>query len=316
MMRGAHLRPLVARNGSLLILVLLAVFGALFVRSFASLGNALIIVRQAAIPAIAVVGMTAVLMTGGIDLSLGFVVGLASTATGFMAKMWGFPVWLTVVSVVALGAAVGLVNGAIIQYMKVPAFIATLGTGYILYGASQLISAGNVITRLPAAVLAVGRTDILGLPSSVFIAAAITILGWFLIRKSVFGRALSAFGFNPRASTLSGLPTARVNVLVYVLCASLAALAGLLLTVRVNAAQPNMGGGVFTFEVVTAAIVGGTSLFGGIGSVTGSLFGVLIMKIIENCINLLNVSYHLYLAVQGCIILAVIVIDRISSRTL
>ena len=103
-------------------------------------------------------------------------------------------------------------------------------------------------------------------------------------------------------------------MLTYVLCSSLAALAGLLLTIRVNAAQPNMGGGAFTFEIVTAAIVGGASLFGGIGSVIGSLFGVLIMKVIENCINLMNISYHLYLAVQGGIILAVIVMDNIRNR--
>jgi ribose/xylose/arabinose/galactoside ABC-type transport system permease subunit len=198
--------------------------------------------------------------------------------------------------------------------MKVPPFITTLGTGYILYGISQLISAGNVITRLPPSLLAVGRTDFLGLPTSVFIALGVTAMGWFLVHKSVFGRALSAFGFNPRAAFLSGLPTARVNVLTYVLCSSLAALAGLLLTIRVNAAQPNMGGGIFTFEIITAAIVGGTSLFGGIGSVIGSLFGVLIMKVIENCINLMNISYHLYLAVQGGIILTVIVMDKIRNR--
>jgi ribose transport system permease protein len=255
-----------------------------------------------------------VLMTGGIDLSLGFVVGLASTATGFMAKVWGLPVGLTVAATMLLGALVGLVNGAITQYMKVPSFITTLGTGYILYGISQLVSAGNVITRLPPSLLAVGRTDLLGFPTSVYIAIGIVALGWFLIHRSVFGRALSAFGFNSRAAFLSGLPTARVNVLTYVLCSSLAALAGLLLTIRVNAAQPNMGGGVFTFEVITAAIVGGTSLFGGVGSVIGSLFGVLIIKVIENCINLMNISYHLYLAVQGGIILIVIVMDKIRSR--
>jgi ribose/xylose/arabinose/galactoside ABC-type transport system permease subunit len=209
---------------------------------------------------------------------------------------------------------VGLVNGTIIQYMKVPSFITTLGTGYILYGISQLASAGNVITRLPPSLLAVGRTNLLELPTSVYIAVGIVTLGWFLIHRTVFGRALSAFGFNSRAAFLSGLPAARVNVLTYVLCSSLAALAGLLLTIRVNAAQPNMGGGVFTFEVITAAIVGGTSLFGGVGSVIGSLLGVLIIKVIENCINLMNISYHLYLAVQGGIILAVIVMDKIRSR--
>jgi ribose/xylose/arabinose/galactoside ABC-type transport system permease subunit len=302
------------KNGSAVILVLLVLLGIVFVRNFASVDNAAVIVRQSAIPAIAVLGMTMVLMTGGIDLSLGFVVGLASTATGFMAKVWGLPVDLTVAATVLIGALVGLVNGAIIQYMKVPSFITTLGTGYILYGISQLVSAGNVITRLPPSLLAVGRTDLLGLPTSVYMALGIVALGWFLIHRSVFGRALSAFGFNSRAAFLSGLPTARVNVLTYVLCSSLAALAGLLLTIRVNAAQPNMGGGVFTFEIITAAIVGGTSLFGGVGSVIGSLFGVLIIKVIENCINLMNISYHLYLAVQGGIILTVIVMDKIRSR--
>jgi ribose transport system permease protein len=302
------------KNGSAAILVLLVFLGIVFVRNFASVDNAVVIVRQSAIPAIAVLGMTMVLMTGGIDLSLGFVVGLASIATGFMAKVWGFPVGLTVAATLLLGALVGLVNGAIIQYMKVPSFIATLGTGYILYGISQLVSAGNVITRLPSSLLAVGRTDLLGLPTSVYIAVGIVALGWFLIHRSVFGRALSAFGFNSRAAFLSGLPTARFNVLTYVLCSSLAALAGLFLTIRVNAAQPNMGGGVFTFEIMTAAIVGGTSLFGGVGSVIGSLFGVLIIKVIENCINLMNISYHLYLAVQGGIILTVIVMDKIRSR--
>ena len=302
------------KNGSAVILVLLVLVGIVFVRNFASVDNAAVIVRQSAIPAIAVLGMTMVLMTGGIDLSLGFVVGLASTATGLMAKVWGLPVGLTVAATLLLGALVGFVNGATIQYMKVPSFITTLGTGYILYGISQLVSAGNVITRLPPSLLAVGRTNLLGFPTSVYIAVGIVALGWFLIHRSVFGRVLSAFGFNSRVAFLSGLPTARVNVLTYVLCSSLAALAGLLLTIRVNAAQPNMGGGVFTFEVITAAIVGGTSLFGGVGSVIGSLFGVLIIKVIENCINLMNISYHLYLAVQGSIILTVIVMDKIRTR--
>jgi ribose/xylose/arabinose/galactoside ABC-type transport system permease subunit len=309
-----RISPDTLRNGTAIILGFLVLLGIFFVRNFASIDNAAAIARQSAIPAIAVLGMTIVLMTGGIDLSVGFVVGLASITTGFLAKVWGLPVGVTLLVTVLLGAAVGLVNGVIIQYMKVPSFITTLGTGYILYGISQLVSAGNVITRLPPSLLAIGRTDFLGLPTSVFIAIGITAVGWFFVHKSVFGRTLSAFGFNSRAAYLSGLPTARVNVLSYILCSTLAALAGLLLTIRVNAAQPNMGGGAFTFEIVTAAIVGGTSLFGGIGSVVGSLLGVLIIKVIENCINLMNVSYQLYLAIEGGIILTVIVLDRIRNK--
>jgi ribose transport system permease protein len=110
------------------------------------------------------------------------------------------------------------------------------------------------------------------------------------------------------------VPNARINVTVYALCATLAALSGLLFTIRVNAAQPNMGGGAFTFEVVTGAIVGGASLFGGVGSVVNSILGVLSIKIIENCINLMGVNYNLYLAVQGVIILVAIVFGNLSNR--
>jgi len=148
----------------------------------------------------------------------------------------------------------------------------------------------------------------------VFLALGVAVVFHLLISRTIFGRQLKAFGFGARAAVLSGVPGARINILVYAICATLAALSGLLFTIRVNAAQPNMGGGAFTFEVVTAAIVGGTSLFGGVGSVATSILGVLSIKIIENCINLLGVSYHLYLAVQGAIILVAIILGNLTNR--
>jgi len=310
----AALREFAGAHVSFLIFAVIAALACASVPNFAQADNFAVVVRQSAIPIIACIGMTMVLMTGGIDLSLGYIVGLSSIVSGILAKNLLLPAPLVLAVVLGLGALIGLANGAIIQFGKVPAFITTLGSGYILYGVAQIVSQGSIVNRLPAAFLAIGRTSLLGLPSSVFIALLVAGIFQVLIGSAAFGRRLRAFGFGPKAAGLSGVPVARINVSVYCLCGALAALAGLLLTIRVNAAQPNMGGGTFTFEAVTAAIVGGTSLFGGVGSVVGSIFGVLTIKIIENCINLLGVSYHLYLAVQGVIILAAIVLGNLAHR--
>jgi ribose/xylose/arabinose/galactoside ABC-type transport system permease subunit len=310
------LRSFARQNGSFIIFAVLAIIASAAVPNFASPDNFVVIIKQSAIPVIACIGMTLVLMTGGIDLSMGYVVGFASITSGILAKTFNLPVPIVLAATLAIGALFGLANGCIIRFMRVPPFIATLGTGYIIYGLAQIVSAGSIVNRLPKAFLAVGRTDILGLPSAVYIAGGIAIVFYFVINRSVFGRRLRAFGFNPSAAALSGVPTGRINVSVYVISGILAALAGALFTIRVNAGQPNMGGGVFTFEAVTAAIVGGTSLFGGVGSIIGSLFGVFAIKIIENCINLLGVSYHLYLAVQGAIILIAIVFENAKNKAL
>jgi ribose/xylose/arabinose/galactoside ABC-type transport system permease subunit len=305
---------LVGRNVAPTIFLALVVLASLFVKNFADADNAAVILKQSAIPAIAVIGMTMVLMTGGIDLSLGYVVGLASIVSGILANTWAWPAPAVLAAVLVLGLGLGLCNGLITQFMRVPAFIATLGTGYVFYGVAQIVSQGSNINRLPKDFLAIGRTPMLGLPSAVFLALGVAVVFHVLISRTIFGRQLEAFGLGARAAALSGVPNARINVTVYALCATLAALSGLLFTIRVNAAQPNMGGGAFTFEVVTGAIVGGASLFGGVGSVVNSILGVLSIKIIENCINLMGVNYNLYLAVQGVIILVAIVFGNLSNR--
>ena len=304
----------VGGNVAMSIFLGLVILASLFVNNFFDLDNAALILKQSAIPAVAVIGMTMVLMTGGIDLSVGSVVGLASIVSGILAKAWLWPAPAVLAAVLAMGLAIGLCNGLITQFMRVPAFITTLGAGYVLYGLAQIVSQGSIINRLPKDFLAIGRTPMFGLPSAVFLALAVAVAFHLLISRTIFGRQLKAFGLSARAAVLSGVPGARINVLVYVVSAALAALSGLLFTIRVNAAQPNMGGGAFTFEVVTGAIVGGASLFGGVGSAANSILGVLSIKIIENCINLMGISYHIYLAVQGAIILVAIILGNLSRR--
>lgn len=311
---SGFLRSFVKKQGSVVIFLILFLLALIFVPNYGKGSNFLLIIKQAAIPTIACMGMTLVLMTGGIDLSLGYVIGLASIVSGLLVKSFHLPILLTLILTLAIGALFGLLNGTLVQIVKVPAFITTLGTGYIAYGLAQIVSNGEDISRLPKAFLAIGKTDILGLNTTVLIAIAVCAIMFYLLHLSTFGRMLSAFGHNPQATRVSGIRTGRINIMVYVICSTLASLSGLLLTIRVNCAQPNMGGGSYTFEIITAAIIGGTSLFGGVGSVIGSLFGVLITKTIENCINLLGISYYMYQACMGIVILLAIVFENIKNK--
>lgn len=310
------LQNFVKKRGSIVIFLFLWILAAIFVKNFASLKNMTIIIKQAAIPIIACLGMTMVLITGGIDLSLGYVVGLSSIIIGISIKVLGLPVLPAVILTLLVGAFVGVCNGLIIKIINVPAFIATLGTGYIVFGVAQILCGGVAYNQLPAELTAIGKTEIFGLPSYVYISLIIIIGCYILLHKTVYGRKLSALGYNSGASDLSGIKTKKLTILTYMICSILTAIAGILLTIRVNCAQSDMGGGNFTFEMVTGAIVGGASLFGGVGTVVGSVFGVLIVKMIENSINLMGASYHLYQAFMGIVILIAIVFENVKNRKL
>lgn len=310
------LRMFVKKNGSVVVFVILCIVAAIFVPRFASVNNFLLIIKQSAIPVIACIGMTMVLMTGGIDLSLGYTIGLSSTIVGMLVKTHEMAYLPAILITLGVGVVIGLINGFCVQAIKVPAFITTLGTGYIIYGIAEIVSHGESVNRLPKGFLAIGKTEVLGVNTTVVITAVICLVFFYILHMSTFGRNLSAFGLSEPASRLSGVATAKINVLVYVNCAVLASLVGILLSIDVNCAQPTMGGGNYTFEVITGAVLGGASLFGGVGSVVGALFGVMTIKVIGNCINLMNAAYYLYDAIMGIIILAAIVFENIKNRKL
>ena len=334
-------QPLFARfvkqYGSIVIFALLFLLSSLFIGRFFSVRNVLTIVKQAAVTVVACMGLMLVLTTGGIDLSLGYTLGLCSIFLGILTLKQGVPAWTAVLLTLLLGAAVGLLNGAIVQFLKVPAFIATLGVGYVLFGIAQIFGKGDAFYPLPDELLSIGMYRPLGglynalpvswqenefidqfcrLPSYVFIAAAVVVLVYFLRHRTTYGRQLSAFGFNRAAARLSGINTARLHVLTYVIHSTLVALAAVLLTIRVNTAQSNLGGANYTFEIVTAAVVGGTSLFGGVSSVINCLFGALITKTLENIVNLMAVNIYLYQPMMGLIILLAIVFEVYKNRKL
>jgi ribose/xylose/arabinose/galactoside ABC-type transport system permease subunit len=310
------LRNFVKESGSIIMFIMLWILASLFVPHFASVDNNLVILRNSAIPIIACIGITMVLVIGGIDLSIGFIVGFCSIFVGMLIMTYHLPISIAILLTLLLGGFFGYCNGMITQRLKVPSFITTLGTGFIIYGLAQIISGGNVINQLPESFLALGKSEIFGIQMVVYISIVIAIISYFILHKTIFGRSLFAMGMNSEASHLSGIKVAKYTVLTYLICGTLAAVAGILLTIKVNSGQPDMGGSSFTFEVITAVIVGGTSLFGGVGKITGSVFGVLVIKLVENCINLLGVSHYMYQAFIGLIILAAIILENIKNRTL
>lgn len=310
------LRQFVKKNGSVIIFAIICIIAAVSVPRFASVNNILLIIKQSAIPIIACIGMTMVLMTGGIDLSLGYTIGLASILTGLMVKTYELPYPVAILIPLLAGALIGLVNGICVQKIKVPAFITTLGTGYIVFGLAEIISHGEAVNRLPKPFLALGKTEVLGVNTTVVLTLVICVIFYYILHHSTFGRNLSAFGLSEPASRLSGVATSRINITVYVISAVLASLVGILLSIDVNCAQPTMGGGNYTFEVITGAVLGGVSLFGGVGSIIGAVFGVMTIKVIGNCINLMNAAYYLYDAIMGVIILAAIIFENIKNRKL
>ncbi len=314
MPKNRKLTEFISKNGSAVVILLLVVFASIFVNHFFALNNFALILKQSAIPAIACIGMTMVLMTGGIDLSLGYMIGLSSISVGLLVKTFGVSIPLSILITLALGAVVGLFNGFCVQKVKVPAFITTLGTGFILLGVAQIISNGASINHLPTEFLAIGKTKLGLLNTTVFISLGFCLIFYYVLHLSTFGRSLSAFGLSEPASRLSGCPTARINITVYVVSSVLASVAGILLSMDVNCAQPTMGGGDYTFQVITAAVLGGVSLYGGVGSVPGAVFGVISLKIINNCINLLNVPYFWGSAVLGIIILLAIIFQNAKGR--
>jgi ribose/xylose/arabinose/galactoside ABC-type transport system permease subunit len=225
-------------------------------------------------------------------------------------------VWISVSLVLIIGGIFGAINGLLISRAKIPSFITTLGMGFIIFGLINIITDGNTINRLPPSFMAIGRTQIFGLPSMVYIAAVIVMIGAFILNKTTFGRSLFSCGLNQHASFLSGLSVNKTIMTPYVINGLCAAVAGILLTIRVNSAQPDMGGSAYNFEAITAAVIGGVSLFGGQGRVSGCVYGVLLIKVIENCITILNITPHIYRAVLGVIILVALIFEMTRKKSL
>lgn len=279
---------------------------------FAGKNNMINIVLQAAINATLACGMTFVILTGGIDLSVGSVVAFAGILLGAMLK-GGVPLGAALIGCILIGGVCGLINGLLVTRVNLPAFIATLGMMSIARGGALYIADGRAISGFSGQLNFIGSGSVLGIPVMILIMAVTFAIGMFILRFTRAGRYIYAIGGNVEATRLSGINTNLYTVLVYVVCGLTAGLAAVLLTARLDSAQPVAGEG-YELDAIAATVIGGTSMSGGEGRLSGTIIGALFIAVLNNGLNLLNVSSYIQQIVIGLVIIFAVTFDRIRSK--
>jgi ribose/xylose/arabinose/galactoside ABC-type transport system permease subunit len=277
---------------------------------FFSLPNLINVALSIAITGILAVGMTALILTGGIDLSVGSVAALA----GVVAAMIASSGRVLAASLVALGLglAVGLFNGLMIAQFRVPPFVVTLAMLTICRGLAFIVTSGRSIGNLPASFGVFGRERLLGVPVPVLLMLVVFVAGWFVLKRMVLGRYIYAIGGNREAAFLAGINVKRVILTVYLLNGLLVGLAGLVLASRLGAGVPNAGL-QYELDVIAAVVVGGTSLNGGRGSVIGTFWGAVFIGVLNNGLNLAGIDPYMQKIALGLVILLAVLADQINK---
>ncbi|MBD3006101.1 MULTISPECIES: ABC transporter permease [unclassified Streptomyces] len=281
---------------------------------FLTQSNLLNIVDQTAVLGLLALGMTAVIVMGGIDLSVGAVLALATMVVGWLSHNEGWPLWLSALAAIGVAGACGLANGLGITYTKLPPFIATLAMMSIARGLANVITDGQQIVGFPDWFDNLSTSRYLGVfTASTAVLAALYVAGWAYMRYRAGGRALYAIGGSAEVARLAGIDVKRRTVLVYTVTGLLAGLAGVFLTMRLDSSQPSAGTG-YELDTIAAVVIGGASLSGGVGSVSGTLFGVLIIGVLRNGLNLLGVSPFIQQIVIGLVIALAVMLDVLRRR--
>ncbi|MFB5760866.1 ribose ABC transporter permease RbsC [Paenibacillus medicaginis] len=298
------------KAGPLLGLLILIIVVSALNPAFLEPLNILNLLRQVAINALIAFGMTFVILTGGIDLSVGSTLALSSALMASLLVS-GFHPLLAIVAGCVIGAILGAVNGLMITKGKMAPFIATLATMTIFRGLTMVFTEGNPITGLSDSLMfqLFGRGYFIGIPVPAITMAITFVLLWVVLHKTSFGRKTYAIGGNERASIISGIKVHRVKIMVYSLAGLLAGLAGAILTSRLDSAQPTAGTS-YELDAIAAVVLGGTSLSGGRGRIVGTLIGALIIGALNNGLNLLGVSSFYQLVVKGIVIVIAVLMDR------
>ncbi|MFZ4283095.1 substrate-binding domain-containing protein [Streptomyces rhizosphaericola] len=306
------IRRVLLDNGALSALVVLLVAMSLLSGDFLTTQNLLNVGVQAAVTAILAFGVTFVIVSAGIDLSVGSVAALSATVLAWSATSAGVPVVLAVLLAIATGIACGFVNGALISYGKLPPFIATLAMLSIARGLSLVISQGSPIA-FPDSVSRLGDTLGGWLPVPVLVMIAMGLLTALILGRTFIGRSMYAIGGNEEAARLSGLRVKRQKIVIYALTGLFAAVAGIVLASRLVSAQPQAAQG-YELDAIAAVVIGGASLAGGVGKASGTLIGALILAVLRNGLNLLSVSAFWQQVVIGVVIALAVLLDTLRRR--
>lgn len=299
--------------GILGVLLLLVGFMAFFAPNFVSVTNAFNVAQAVSVTAVLAAGMTIVVLTAGIDLSVGSLVAVAGVVTVLMLNA-AIPPIIAVVGGILAGGAAGLINGAIVAYLALPAFIVTLGALTYLRGiAYSFTNAVPVPISGQSGIEWIGSGAIGGIPTTVIIMLFVYVLFWFILNRTRFGRHVYAVGGNIEAARLAGIRVRRLLTSVYVISGLTAGLAGVMFAARVRSGQVTAGAG-YELDAIAAVIVGGTSLFGGRGRIFGTLVGAFIIGVLNNGLILLGVPFYTQLVVQGLVIIGAVALDTLKSR--
>ena len=294
--------------GMLLILIGLVILMSILTPYFVTTNNLLNIVLQMSVIGIVAIGVTFIIITAGIDLSSGSVIALTSVIVASLAHPNSVPLFVAILAALGVGLLTGIVNGSIIAYGNIAPFIVTLGMMTAARGLALLYSGGRPIGGLSEAFRFIGQGNIFGIPVPIIIFTFVGLISWIILNKTKLGKAIYAIGGNEQAAIIAGINVAKVKVIVYGYAGLLSGLAGLILTSRIASGQPTAGT-MYELDAIAASVIGGTSLSGGIGTVGGAIIGVLIIGVMNNGLDLLNVSSYWQQILKGVIITVAVFID-------
>lgn len=297
-----------SKNVKVIILLLLCVILSLLNKSFLSVSNIMNILRQASVLIILGLGMTMVVITRGIDLSIAGMMSLAACLCGTMLNK-NLPISLAILITVCCGAAFGFINGLLLSFVGLPPFVATYGMSFIANGLALVLMNGNILYGFPRKFLFLGTGFIFAkIPFMVVESFFLALLFQFLLSKTVFGKEVYCAGANSRTSYISGINTTRTLLVVFTLSGTCAAIAGVLQAARMNAAQAGIGD-QFQMLTVAAVVMGGTSMAGGEGGIPGTIIGAIILTLIVNGMNLLEVPSNAQSLITGFVIIVSVILD-------
>ncbi|MBV9391120.1 MAG: ABC transporter permease [Verrucomicrobia bacterium] len=323
--RSSHLiQSIFSKYGIFLIFAAMVLVASILSPAFVSSTNLINIVRQMSVVGLIALGVTGVIVSAGIDLSSGSVVGLTAVVAASLAQDPEYstpfyhglhvPLIVPVLAACLVGALIGLINGSLVAKAKIPPFIATLGTYTAVRGAAMLYTSGRPISDLTDQYNFIGQGDIFGIPVPIVILVVMAVITHILYARTKFGKYVYAIGGNEQAARVSGINTGLYKMLIYVYAAFLAGIAGLVVSSRIGSGQPGLGVG-YELDAIAAAVIGGTSLSaGGIGTVAGTIVGALIIGVLNNILDLMNVSAYWQQIIKGCIIVGAVIIDQLKHR--
>ena len=297
------------KNIPFLGLIAISIFVGIASPSFFTEYNIISVLRQASINGLLAFGLTVVIISGGIDLSVGSILAVSSMVMALMINSGTNP-FIAMIVALLIGAAVGIINGVLIAKGKLQPFIATLGTMMVFRGATLYISNGVPASKLGEGLIGwIGRGYFLGIPIPVYVLIIIFLIFHYFLRNTTFGKRIYAIGGNEKAARLSGVNVEKNLIYIYMISGILAALAGIILTSRVDSAVPTAGQG-YELTAIAAAVIGGTSLAGGKGRAVGTIVGALIIAVIVNGLNLVGTSPYLQQIITGLVIVFAVIADR------